>query len=59
MLEEDFLDLVGQLSRKAPMQEIWQQVDAFSPSGSAADLAATDLQVCPGSVCLGFTVLVS
>ena len=45
MLEEDFLDLLGQLSQKAPLHEIWQQTGTLSPTGSSAELAVFDLQV--------------
>lgn len=58
VLEEDFLDLLGQLSHKAPLHEIWQHTGTMSPTGSSTELAVTDLQVrhvqhvwaaCPGS----------
>ena len=50
MLEEDFLDLLGLILQKAPIQEIWQQDNPLSATDSSPELAANSmLQVWHGA----------
>ena len=43
MLEEDFLDLLGLILQKAPLQEIWQQDNPLSHTDTSPELAVNSM----------------